>query len=447
MDKIVKVNLGEALKFIDTDTRNVCRMKSREAFDTLVNRRGVGSDFLGWLDLPSGTKEEELQAYRELAQEWKSDGVEIVVILGIGGSYLGARAVLDSLSQSFELYKEERSWPKVIFAGQNFSSDYLAELGELLQERKFATIVVSKSGTTTETLVAFRLVKKLAEQYYGKSKAANKIVVVTDKSRGVLKALSEKEGYRAFVIPDDVGGRFSVLTSVGLLPVMLAGYDASKLISGAVAMEEICKSGHEMSPAIQYAAMRNMLYEKGYLIEILVNYNPKLKHLSEWCKQLFSESEGKDGKGIFPASVDYTADLHSMGQYIEQGERILFETVISVDKPCREIVVIDDSDNLDELNFLVGRSIDECNKMAEAGTRIAHVDGGVPNITIQIPCLDEYNIGALLYFFEFSCGLSAYMLGVNPFNQLGVEGYKRNMFALLGKSGYEKLAAELNRRI
>ena len=375
---------------------------------------------------------------------------EVVVIAGIGGSYLGARAVNEALSSSFDAFQaKNRKAPYVVYAGNNIGEDYLADLMEFLDDKQFGIVNISKSGTTTETALAFRLLKTMLEQKVGKEEARQRIVAVTDRAKGALRSLATQEGYKTFVIPDNVGGRFSVLTPVGLLAIAVAGYDIRALVKGAQDMEK--QTGvdvpYEQNPACQYAAMRNALYQYGKKIEILVNYNPRLHYFSEWWKQLYGESEGKEHKGIFPASVDFTTDLHSMGQWIQDGERSIFETVISIQKANREVRVPMDQENLDGLNFLAGKRVDEVNKMAELGTRLAHIDGGVPNILIEFEKIDEYNIGQFIYFFERGCGISGYMLGVNPFNQPGVEAYKKNMFALLDKPGYEAESKAIKERL
>ena len=372
---------------------------------------------------------------------------QVLIVLGIGGSYLGARAVIEYIkSNNYNLI--DKDTPNIYFAGNTISSNAVAELVELCKGKDFSVNVISKSGTTTEPAVAFRLVKKYLEDTYGKAEASERIVAVTDKARGALKGLATQEGYNTFVIEDNVGGRFSVLTPVGILPIVLAGFDMNAMLQGALEMEEACaKPCAEANPAIQYAAMRNALYNQGKKIEILVAYNPKLTFLGEWWKQLYGESEGKNGLGIFPASVNFTTDLHSMGQYIQDGERTLMETVVSVEKSNRSMLIENDPQNLDGLNFLTGKHVEECNAMAELGTKLAHIDGGVPQISLSIERVNEYNLGALFYFFEKACGISGYMLGVNPFDQPGVEAYKKNMFALLGKPGYEEQAEALKARL
>ncbi len=418
--------------------------KALNAFDTLQGRQGRGNDFLGWLDLPSDTPESIVKGCEDIAKEWKDKGVQVAVVIGIGGSYLGAKAALEALSHSFGLNEKGIH---VVFAGFNLSEEYHAELLDYIQDKSVAAVVISKSGTTTEPAVAFRVIKEHIEERYGKSEAASRIVAVTDKARGALKSLSDQEGYRTFVIPDNVGGRFSVLTPVGLLPIALAGYDIRALLKGAAAMARCCSERSEENPALIYAAARNEHYDAGKKVEILVNFNPKLQYVGEWWKQLFGESEGKEGKGIFPASVNFTTDLHSMGQYIQEGERMLFETVISVENAGRELIITNDPQNLDGLNFLTGMHLEHCNKMAEAGTRLAHLDGGVPQGRVTVDRIDEYNLGELFMFFEEACGISAYVLGVNPFDQPGVEAYKKNMFALLGKPGYEAQAEAIRKRL
>jgi glucose-6-phosphate isomerase len=398
--------------------------------------------------LPASISEAELADYEATAAKLTAKNIDIFVVIGIGGSYLGAKAVVDALSDSFAHLKERKS-PFILFAGQNISEDYLFELRELLKTKEYAMAVISKSGTTTEPALAFRLLKQDIEDKYGKQEACERIVAVTDASKGALRSLATIEGYKTFVIPDDVGGRYSVLTPVGLLAIAVAGFDIRSLVKGAVDMQNT--SGvdvpFENNMPAQYAVVRNELYKNGKKVEIFVNFNPKLHFLAEWWKQLYGESEGKEGKGIFPASVDFTSDLHSMGQYIQEGERVLFETVISIGSPDRVVRIPTDKDNLDGLNFLAGKRVDEVNKMAELGTMLAHVDGGVPNIQIVLPKLNEYFLGQLIYFFELACGLSGYTLGVNPFDQPGVEAYKKNMFALLEKPGFEEATKAIKKRL
>ena len=416
--------------------------KAAEAMEKLHKGSGAGNDFLGWLNLPSTTDEALIADIEAAARALQ--GCEYVVAIGIGGSYLGAKAVIEALSDSFACFKPANG-PRVLFAGQNIGEDYLYELMELLKGKKFGIIVISKSGTTTEPAIAFRMLKELLEAQAGKAEASKLIVAITDAKKGALRKLATEEGYKTFVIADNVGGRFSVLTPVGLLPIAVAGLDIKQLVAGAAAMETATATDDNI--AITYAKTRNALYQAGKKIEILVNYNPKLHYVSEWWKQLYGESEGKEHKGIFPASVDNSTDLHSMGQWIQDGERSIFETVISVAKQQHETIIPTDDANLDGLNFLAGKHVDEVNKMAELGTTIAHVDGDVPNIHITIPALTEFWLGQLLYFFEKACGVSGYILGVNPFNQPGVEAYKRNMFALLDKPGYEAESKAIREKI
>lgn len=406
-----------------------------------------GNDFLGWMHLPSSITPEfiaEINACAKTLQE----NCEAVVVAGIGGSYLGARMVIDALSNSFG-WLQKSDAPRILFAGNNIGEDYLSELIDYLQGVNFGVINISKSGTTTETALTFRLLKRMCEQQRGKDMARKVIVAVTDARKGAARTTADKEGYTSFIIPDNVGGRFSVLTPVGLLPIAVAGFDIAALVKGAQDMEAQCGIDvpFAQNPAAQYAAVRNALYQSGKKIEILANYQPKLHNLGEWWKQLYGESEGKDGKGIFPASVDLTTDLHSMGQWIQDGERTIFETVVSVAQPNRTLLFPSDEENLDGLNFLAGKRVDEVNKMAELGTQLAHVDGGVPNIKISIDKLDEYHVGQLIYMFERGCGISGLILGVNPFDQPGVEAYKKNMFALLGKPGYEKETQAIKARL
>ena len=406
-----------------------------------------GNDFLGWLHLPSETTPAFLNDIKACAQVLR-DNCEAIVVAGIGGSYLGARAVLEALGDTFAWLKTSDS-PRILFAGNNIGEDYLSELSDYLHGRRFGVINISKSGTTTETAITFRLLKKMCEDERGKDMARRVIVAVTDARRGAARTTADKEGYTTFVIPDNVGGRFSVLTPVGLLPIACAGFDIDALVRGAQDMERATNADvpFDQNLCSQYAAIRNALYQSGKKIEIMVNFQPKLHYVNEWWKQLYGESEGKDKKGIFPAAVDFSTDLHSMGQWIQDGERTIFETVISVDQPNNRLAVPSDDENLDGLNFLAGKRIDEVNHMAELGTQLAHVDGGVPNIRISVEQLDEYNIGQLIYFFERACGISGLVLGVNPFNQPGVEDYKRNMFALLNKPGYEAESQAIQKRL
>ena len=415
----------------------------------LENGTCPGNDFLGWLHLPTSITPEFLDEIQAVANTLRQK-CEAVVVAGIGGSYLGARAVIEAMGNSFAWLVNDGKNPTILFAGNNIGEDYLAELTEYLKGKKFGVINISKSGTTTETALTFRLLKKQCEAQMGKEEAKNVIVAVTDAKKGAARTCADKEGYKSFVIPDNVGGRFSVLTPVGLLPIACAGYDIKQLVAGAQDMEKATGTEvpYEQNIAAQYATVRNALYqEAGKKIEIMVNYQPKLHYISEWWKQLYGESEGKDGKGIFPASCDFTTDLHSMGQWIQQGERTIYETVISVEQPNHQMLFPNDEENLDGLNFLAGKRVDEVNKMAELGTRLAHVDGGVPNIRVSMPVLNEYYIGQLIYFFEIACGISGNVLGVNPFNQPGVEAYKKNMFALLNKPGYEAESKAIQERL
>lgn len=409
--------------------------EAKASLAKLTDGSGLGNDFLGWVKLPSDTDNALIDDINATAAALR-EACDYVVAIGIGGSYLGAKAVIEALSNSFAAYMPSKG-PKVLFAGQNIGEDYLAELQAFLKDKKFGIIVISKSGTTTEPAIAFRLLREQLEKQAGREEARKLIVAITDEHRGALRSLATTEGYKTFVIADNVGGRYSVLTPVGLLPIAVAGFDIRALLDGARDMEKATLTGTDTS-ALTYAATRNALYREGKKIEILVNYNPRLHFFGEWWKQLYGESEGKDGKGIYPAAVDNTTDLHSMGQWIQEGERTIFETVISVEKSEAELRIPADADNLDGLNYIAGKRIDEVNKMAELGTRLAHIDGGVPNMRVVVPALEPYWLGQLIYFFEAACGISGYMLGVNPFNQPGVEAYKRNMFALLEKPGYEK---------
>ncbi|MCQ2083102.1 MAG: glucose-6-phosphate isomerase [Bacteroidaceae bacterium] len=445
---MIGVDISQILGFVPQDRIDAFEPRVRDAIEQLEKGTGPGSDFTGWLDLASKTGRALLDEIKGVAKILR-DNCDTVVVAGIGGSYLGSRAVIEAFQNSFSQLSDKGGNPVILFAGQNISEDYLFELGELLKTRRFGVINISKSGTTTETAIAFRVLKKQCEQQRGVEMARKVIVTVTDAEKGVARATATKEGYRTFVIPDNVGGRYSVLTPVGLLPIAVAGYDIDKLVEGAAAMESLTSSNVPFSknPSAVYASARNALYQSGKKIEILVNFCPKLHFFSEWWKQLFGESEGKDGKGIYPSSVDFSTDLHSMGQWIQQGERIIFETVISVENVRHSYLVPFDDENLDGLNFMAGKHVDQVNKMAELGTRIAHVDGGVPNIRISVPELNEYWLGQLIYFFEKACGISGYLLGVNPFNQPGVEEYKKNMFALLGKPGYETESEAILSRI
>lgn len=436
---MIKIDISKIPDFVSQDSLKALEPEAEAALEKLEKGTGEGSDYTGWMDLASKTDSGLIAEIKQTADLLRKE-CDVVVVAGIGGSYLGARAVIEALSDSLAQLKNDGKDPVILFAGHNISEDYLYELTEYLKGRRFGVINISKSGTTTETALAFRLLKKQCEEQRGKDTARRVIVAVTDARRGAARACADKEGYRSFIIPDNVGGRFSVLTPVGLLPVAVAGFDIEELIKGAADMESLTSSKTLFGDNIAavYAAARNALYRKGKKIEIMVNYQPKLHYFSEWWKQLYGESEGKEGKGIYPSSVDFSTDLHSMGQWIQEGERTIFETVLSVDKVQHRVSVPSDADNMDGLNYLAGKRVDEINKMAELGTQLAHVDGGVPNIRITIPELKEYWLGQLIYFFEKACGISGYMLGVNPFNQPGVEAYKSNMFALLNKPGYEE---------
>jgi len=422
---------------------------TKAAKDLLVSGQGAGNDFLGWIDLPVNYDKEEFVRIQKAAEKIKSDS-EVLLVVGIGGSYLGAKAAIDFLGHSFAncVSKEVRKTPEIYFVGNSISSKYAKDLLDVIGDRDFSVNVISKSGTTTEPAIAFRIFKKMLEEKYGEEEAAKRIYATTDKARGALKNLAAEKGYETFVIPDNVGGRFSVATAVGLLPIAVSGADIQAMMDGmAAAREEALQAPFAENIAMQYAAIRNILLRKGKAIEVLVNYEPSLHFVSEWWKQLYGESEGKDQKGIFPAAVDFSTDLHSMGQFIQDGARILFETVLNVEESPAEIVIEEEAVDLDGLNYLAGKTVDFVNKSAMNGTVLAHNDGGVPNLRINIPKQDEYSLGQLFYMFEFACGVSGYILGVNPFNQPGVEDYKRNMFALLGKPGYEKEREELLKRL
>ena len=439
-----ELSIKNAFGVIDRQAVDSLTPAGESSLKKLTDGTGLGNDFLGWVELPTRTPASLLDDINATAATLRNT-CEAVVVIGIGGSYLGAKAVIEAMSDSFAAYRKDVK-PQVLFAGQNIGEDYLYELSDYLKDKKFGIIVISKSGTTTEPAIAFRLLKEQLEAQLGKEEASKRIVAITDASRGALRSLATQEGYKTFVIDDNVGGRFSVLTPVGLLPIAVAGYDIHALISGAADFEKVTLTGANDMSRI-YAQTRNALYRAGKKTEILVNYNPKLHFFGEWWKQLYGESEGKDHKGIFPAAVDNSTDLHSMGQWIQEGERSIFETVLSVVEQRHEVRIGSDEANLDGLNYLAGKRVDEVNKMAELGTILAHVDGGVPNIHITIPQLNEYYLGQLIYFFEAACGISGYILDVNPFNQPGVEAYKRNMFALLEKPGYEAETEAIKKRI
>ena len=447
--KNITLDITKAAQFLEAGAVEAYESQVKAAQEALENGTCPGNDFLGWLHLPSSITADFIGQLQACANVLR-DNCEVVVVAGIGGSYLGARAVIEALGNSFAWLVGDKKNPTILFAGNNIGEDYLAEMCDYLKDKKFGVINISKSGTTTETALTFRLLKKQCEAQRGKEEAKKVIVAVTDAKKGAARTCADKEGYTSFIIPDNVGGRFSVLTPVGLLPIACAGFDISQLVAGAQDMEKACGKDVPFSEniAAQYAAVRNALYAKaGKKIEIMINYQPKLHFMSEWWKQLYGESEGKDGKGIFPASCDFTTDLHSMGQWIQEGERSIFETVISVEKPNRTMLFPEDEENLDGLNFLAGKRVDEVNKMAELGTRLAHVDGGVPNMRLSVPELNEYYLGQMIYFFEIACGISGNVLGVNPFNQPGVEAYKKNMFALLDKPGYEAESKAINERL
>lgn len=444
----IRLESEKAAQFLPAGAVEALRPEVESAQKALEAGTCAGNDFLGWLHLPSRISAEHLADLKATAQTLR-ENCDTIVVAGIGGSYLGARAVIEALGNSFEWLTNNGSNPVILFAGNNIGEDYLSELCEYLKTRKFGVINISKSGTTTETALAFRLLKKQCEEQRGKEMARKVIVAITDAKKGAARLTANKEGYKSFIIPDNVGGRFSVLTPVGLLPIACAGFDIDQLVKGAADMEKATGTDvpFEENIAAQYAAVRNAIHRAGKKIEILANFQPKLHFMSEWWKQLYGESEGKDGKGIFPASVDFTTDLHSMGQWIQDGERTIFETVLSVEQPAHTLHFPHDEENLDGLNFLEGKRVDEVNKMAELGTQLAHVDGGVPNLRLVMPELNAYYLGQLIYFFERACGISGLVLGVNPFNQPGVEAYKKNMFALLNKPGYEAESKAIRERL
>ena len=447
--KSISLNITKAASFLAEGAVKAYEPKVKAAQEALENGTCEGNDFLGWLHLPSSITPEFLDEIQAVANTLR-EKCEVVVVAGIGGSYLGARAVIEGLGNSFAWLVNDKKNPTILFAGNNIGEDYLFELTSFLKDKKFGVINISKSGTTTETALAFRLLKKQCEDQRGKEEAKDVIVAVTDAKKGAARTCADKEGYKSFIIPDNVGGRFSVLTPVGLLPIAVAGFDVKQLVAGAADMEKACGKdvAFEENPAAIYAATRQALYtQAGKKIEIVCNFQPKLHNFAEWWKQLYGESEGKDQKGIFPAACDFTTDLHSMGQWIQQGERSIFETVISVETPNEKLLFPHDDENLDGLNFLEGKRVDEVNKMAELGTRLAHVDGGVPNILVNVPELNAYYLGQLIYFFEKACGISGLLEEVNPFNQPGVEAYKKNMFALLNKPGYEAESKAIQERL
>ena len=440
---------SKALEFVSQEEIDNFESTVNLAKETLINKRGAGADFLGWLDLPVNYDKEEFERIKKAAKKIQSDS-EVLVVIGIGGSYLGAKACIEALSHSFYalLDKTKRPYPHIVFCGNSISEKYLHDLEEALEGKDFSINIISKSGTTTEPAVAFRVLKKALIKKYGKEESRKSIYATTDRAKGALKKLTDEEGYESFVVPDDVGGRFSMLTAVGLLPIAVAGIDIDKLMEGAAAARKSAlEKPYKENPALLYAALRNIIHRKGKAVEILANYEPSLHYISEWWKQLYGESEGKDNKGIYPASVDLTTDLHSMGQFIQEGSRILYETVISIEEPLVNMLLEEEEKDTDGMNYLAGKSIDFVNKSAMNGTILAHTDGGVPNLSIVLPKLNEEYLGELFYFFEFACGVSGYILAVNPFNQPGVESYKKNMFALLGKPGFEREREELLKRL
>ena len=445
----VTFDYSKAKTFISDHEIASMKKIAENAKAELLGREGAGNDFLGWIDLPVEYDKEEFARIKDAAKKIQGDS-EVLLVIGIGGSYLGARAAIEFLRHNFYnmVSKEIRKTPEIYFVGNSISSTYLKHLTDVIGERDFSVNIISKSGTTTEPAIAFRIFKSMLEKRYGKAEAAKRIYATTDKARGALKNLATEEGYESFVVPDDVGGRFSVLTAVGLLPIAVSGADIDKLMEGAAdAREHALNDSYEENDPVMYAAIRNILLRKGKAVEILANYEPSLHYVSEWWKQLYGESEGKDQKGIFPASVDLTTDLHSMGQFIQDGSRIMYETVLNVEESTEEIVIGEEPVDLDGLNYLAGKNVDFVNKSAMNGTMLAHTDGNVPNLVVNIPKQDEFSLGQLFYFFEFACGVSGYILGVNPFNQPGVESYKKNMFALLGKPGFEKEREELLKRL
>ena len=446
MDKL-KISITQAESFIDKNEIETLQKEIYFQNIALEQKQGKGSEFLGWHHLPSTISKELLEDIKNTAETIRKKA-KLFVVIGIGGSYLGARAVIEALSNPFHAYQESDN-PKIIYAGQNLSEDYLHNLLALLDNQDYALTVISKSGTTTEPAVAFRLLKQHLENKYGEAEAAERIIAITDESKGALRTLANQKGYKTYVVPDDVGGRFSVLTAVGLLPIAIAGFDINALVDGARKMESLCTSSSspDVNPAAKYAIIRNALLRKGFNIEILINFSPTLMYFTEWWKQLYGESEGKEHKGIFPAGANFTTDLHSMGQYIQEGRRVIFETLISVKSANYKVQIPDDKQDLDGLNYLKGKNIEYVNQMAELGTTLAHIDGGVPNMIIELPEINPRSFGHLVYFFEKACAISGYLLNVNPFNQPGVEAYKKNMFALLEKPGYEELTKELKKKL
>ena len=448
MKKVTFDNSVAKVFVSDAELKNMERI-ALSAKEELVSKTGAGNDYLGWIDLPVKYNKKEFARIKEAAAKIQSDS-DVLLVIGIGGSYLGARAAIDFLRHSFynNISKKQRKTPEIYYVGNSISTQYMAHLKEVIGNRDFSINMISKSGTTTEPAIAFRIFKKMLIDKYGKKEANKRIYATTDKAKGALKKVADEEGYEEFVVPDDIGGRFSVLTAVGLLPIAVSGADLDALMKGAKEMRKIClEAEYDKNPALQYAATRNILLRKGKSIEVLANYEPALHYVAEWWKQLYGESEGKDQKGIFPASVDLTTDLHSMGQFIQDGQRTLYETVMELDGADTDIVIEKEDVDLDGLNYLAGKTVDFVNKSAMKGIQLAYIDGGVPQLKVYIPDRTEYSLGQLFYFFEFACGVSGYILGVNPFNQPGVESYKKNMFALLGKPGYEELSAELKKRL
>lgn len=450
MAESISFDYSNAMFMVSEDDIQAMKERVLEAKQTLLERNGEGNDFLGWIDLPVDYDKEEFTRIKAAAKKIQSDS-EILIVIGIGGSYLGARAAIEALRHTFYnvIDKDMRKGtPEIYFCGNNISSTYLEHLLDVVGDRDFSINIISKSGTTTEPAIAFRLFKKLLIEKYGQKEAAKRIYATTDKEKGALKKLADEEGYETFVVPDDVGGRFSVLTAVGLLPIAVSGADIKQLMVGAATARQMCiEADFEHNDALQYAALRNILREKGKTMEILANYTPSVHYIGEWWKQLFGESEGKDGKGIYPTACDFTTDLHSLGQFIQDGTKNHIETVVNIGSPRRKIIMEQEDDDLDGLNYLAGRTVDYINKQAMNGTVLAHVDGEIPNLMITLPYMNEFNLGELFYFFEFACGVSGYVLGVNPFNQPGVESYKKNMFALLGKPGFEEQRKELLARM
>ena len=445
----VTYDYSKTAGFISEEEVELIKGQVEAARELLLSRKGAGNDFLGWIDLPEKFDRDEFERIKKAAKKIQGDS-EVLLVIGIGGSYLGARAAIEFLRHNFynTVSKEIRKTPEIYFLGNSISGTYMAELMDVIGDRDFSINMISKSGTTTEPGIAFRIFKEKLEEKYGKTEAAKRIYATTDKARGALKSLADSEGYEEFVVPDDVGGRFSVLTAVGLLPIAVSGADIDKLMAGAAEGRKMAiENSFEENDALKYAAIRNILYRKGKSVEIVANYEPSMHYISEWWKQLYGESEGKDQKGIFPAAVDLTTDLHSMGQFIQDGARIMFETVINIEKPRIDLIMKKADNNLDGLDYLAGKTVDFANKCAMNGTILAHTDGSVPNALINVPEQNEEYLGQLFYFFEFACGVSGYMLGVNPFNQPGVESYKKNMFALLGKPGFETMTEELKKRL